>query len=37
VISFDDIEAIERKMTAYVIPNAIQFSTTRGKVRSKDV
>jgi hypothetical protein len=32
VISFPDIVSIEKKMTAFVIPNAIQISTLHAKV-----
>lgn len=32
VISFTDIVSIEKKMTAFVIPNAIQVTTLHAKV-----
>lgn len=32
VIAFSDIVSIEKRMTAYVIPNAIQISTLHAKV-----
>jgi hypothetical protein len=32
IIAFADVIAIEKKMTAFVIPNAISISTRQGKV-----
>jgi hypothetical protein len=35
VIAFEDIIDIEKKSTAYFIPNAIQVSTDSAKVKKK--
>jgi hypothetical protein len=37
VIPFADVVRIEKKMTAFVIPNAICVSTVDAKVREKHV